>query len=168
MKEQLSVPESVQQIVNEINSAEISLGEIQIHEHPLLPSFNRFIKINKMVVDTDLPRTYIFYQQVLKDKATNKTEPSKLPNPEWMIGEEEWSFLRDEDFNKIEVPVVDEEIHEPILDNNGEPKTSMIKVNSHSYMLWLLKNNKLSFLDLLKTYLNEFVDMKREELDRLS
>lgn len=168
MKEQLSVPQSVQQIVNEINSAEISLGEIQIHEHPLLPSFDRYIKINKIVVDTDLPRTYLFYQQVLKDKTTHKTEPSKLPNPEWMIGEEEWSFLRDENFNKIEVPVVDEETHEPILGDNDEPKTSMIRVGTHPYMLWLLKNNKLGFLDLLKVYLNEFVEMKKDELDRLS
>jgi hypothetical protein len=168
MKEQLLVPQSVQDTINEINTGEISLGEIQIHEHPLLPAFDRFIKINKIVIDTELPRTYLFYQQVLKNKTTHQVEPSKLPNPEWMIGENEWSFLRDESFNKISVPVVDEQTQEPILDENGELKTSMIKVDTHAYMLWLLKNNKLGFLDLLKTYLNEFVDMKREELDRLS
>lgn len=168
MKEQLLVPQSVQDIINEINTGEINLGEIQIHEHPLLPAFDRFIRINKIVVDTELPRTYLFYQQVLKDKITYQVEPSKLPNPEWMIRENEWSFLRDENFNKISVPVIDEQTQEPILGENGEPKTSMIKVNTHAYMLWLLKNNKLGFLDLLQTYLNDFVEMKKDELDRLS
>ena len=72
MKEKLLLPEQVQQLLNEINTTDLNLGEIQISEHPLLPSFNRFIRINKLVVDTELPRTYLFYQQVLIDKETNK------------------------------------------------------------------------------------------------
>lgn len=168
MKEKLLLPEQVQQLLNEINTTDLNLGEIQISEHPLLPSFNRFIRINKMVVDTELPRTYLFYQQVLRSKETNEIEPSKLPTPEWLIGEEEWSSLRDESFNRILVPVVDDETQNPVLDEEGNPKTSIVKVNTHHYMLWLVKNNKIGFLDLLKSYLQEFVELKNNELNKLS
>lgn len=168
MKEKLLLPEQVQQLLNEINTTHLNLGEIQISEHPMLPSFNRFIRINKMVVDTELPRTYLFYQQVLRNKETNEIEPSNLPTPEWMIGEEEWSSLRDESFNRILVPVVDEETQNPVPDEEGNPKTSIVKVNTHHYMLWLVKNNKIGFLDLLKSYLQEFVELKNNELNKLS
>ncbi|MDR3024204.1 hypothetical protein [Chryseobacterium sp.] len=168
MKEKLLIPQHVQQLLTEIEATDLNLGEIQISEHPLLPSFNRFIRMNKVVVDTELPRTYLFYQQVLRDKETNEMEPSNLPTPEWMIGEEEWSSLRDENFNRIFVPVVDEETQNPVLDEEGNPKTSILKVNTHHYMLWLVKNNKVGFLDLLKSYLQEFVETKSAELNRLS
>lgn len=168
MKEKLLLPEQVQQLLNEINITDLNLGEIQISEHPLLPSFNRFIRINKLVVDTELPRTYLFYQQVLRDKETNEIEPSNLPTPEWLIGEEEWSSLRDENFDRILVSVVDEETQNPVLDEEGNPKTSIVKVNTHHYMLWLVKNNKVGFLDLLKSYLQEFVELKSNELNKLS
>ncbi|WP_312510610.1 hypothetical protein [Chryseobacterium culicis] len=168
MNEKLLIPEQVQQILSDINTTHLNLGEIQISEHPLLPSFNRFIRINKVVIDTDLPRTYLFYQQVLRNKETNAIEPSKLPTPEWLIGEDEWSSLRDENFNKIWVPIVDEETQEHILDEQGNPKTSLLKVSTHQYMLWLVKNNKIGFLDLLKSYLQEFVELKSNELNKLS
>lgn len=168
MKEKLLVPEQVQQLLNGIKATDLNLGEIQIAEHPLLPTFNRFIRINKMMVDTELPRIYLFYQQILRDKATREIEPSNLPTPEWMIGEEEWSSLRDENFDRIFVPVIDEETKKPVLDENGNPKTSIIKVNTHQYMLWLVKNNKVGFLNLLKSYLLEFVEMKSHELNKLS
>ncbi|MET3536659.1 hypothetical protein [Chryseobacterium limigenitum] len=168
MNEQIVIPTEVQQLLNEINSVTVNLAEIQISEHPLLPSFNRFITINKMVIDTDLPRTYLFYKQVLRDKITNEIEPSQLPTPEWLIGEKEWSSLRDQNFERILVPVVDTENQEPILDSDGNPKTSIVKVNTHHYMLWLLKNDKVSFLDLLKSYLQEFIEVNKNELDRLS
>lgn len=168
MQEQLIIPEQIQLLLNEIHTKDISLGEIQIDEHPLLPSFHRFIKINKMVIDTELPRTYLFYQQVLRNKETNEIEPSNLPTPEWMIGEDEWSSLRDEQFNRVQVPIVDSETLEPLLDDKGNPRTSILKVNTHLYMFWLLKNNKVGFLDLLKIYLKDFVDVKRSGLDKLS
>lgn len=168
MNEQTVIPTEVQQLLNNINSVTVNLAEIQISEHPLLPSFNRFITINKMVIDTDLPRTYLFYKQVLRDKITNEIEPSQLPTPEWLIGEKEWSSLRDQNFERILVPVVDTENQEPILDNDGNPKTSIVKVNTHNYMLWLLKNDKVSFLDLLKSYLQEFIEVNKNELDKLS
>lgn len=168
MKEKLLIPEKVQQLLNEIKTTDLNLGEIKISEHPLLPSFNRFIKINKVVVDTELPRTYLFYQQVLRDKEINEIEPSNLPTPEWLIGEEEWSSLRDENFERISIPVVDDETQNPVLDEDGYPKTSIIKVSTHHYMLGLVKNNKIGFLDLLKSYLQEFVELKSNELNKLS
>ena len=103
---------------------------------------DRYIQINKISIDLNLPRTYIWYSQVLKDLEGNVV-PSNLPTPEWLINETETSTIRDENFNKILVPVVDEETNEPILNEDGTPKTSPLFVNSHSYLLWLLKSNKV-------------------------
>ena len=73
------------------------------------------------------------------------------------MGETEKSSVRDENFNRVLVPVVDEETDRPILNEDETPKTSPLFVNSHSYLLWLLKNNKVGFLQLLSVYLTELL-----------
>jgi hypothetical protein len=42
-------------------------------------------------------------------------------------------------------------------------------VNSHSYLLWLLKNNKAGFLQLLSAYLSELLQNEefKDKLDKL-
>ena len=155
--EKLQIPTAVQELLNSINATESNLGEIKIDKHPLVSQdLERYIQINKISIDLNLPRTYIWYSQILKDSEGNIV-PSNLPTPEWLINEIETSTIRDENFNKILVPVVDEETNEPILNEDETPKTSPLFVNSHSYLLWLLKNNKVSFLQLLSTYLLELL-----------
>ena len=58
---------------------------------------------------------------------------------------------------------------ELILNEDGSPKTSPLFVNSHSYLLWLLKNNKVGFLQLLSTYLLELLQNEefKSKLDKL-
>ena len=156
--EKLQIPTTVQGLLDSINSTQLNLGEIKIDKHPLVSQdLDRYIQINKISIDLNLPRTYIWYSQVLKDSEDNIV-PSNLPTPEWMIGETETSSVRDENFNRILVPVVDEETNEHILNEDGTPKTSPLFVNSHSYLLWLLKNNKVGFLQLLSIYLQELLD----------
>ena len=155
--EKLQIPTAIQGLLDSINSTKLNLGEIKIDKHPLVSQdLERYIQINKISIDLNLPRTYIWYSQVLKDSEGNVV-PSNLPTPEWLINETETSTIRDENFNRILVPVVDEETNEPILNEDGIPKTSPLFVNSHSYLLWLLKNNKASFLQLLSTYLSELL-----------
>ena len=155
--EKLQIPTQVQALLDSINATELNLGEIKIDKHPLVAQdLDRYIQINKISIDLNLPRTYIWYSQVLKDSEGNVV-PSNLPTPEWLINETETSTIRDENFNRILVPVVDEETDEPILNEDGTPKNSPLFVNSHSYLLWLLKNNKVGFLDLLQEYLSELL-----------
>ena len=159
--EKLQIPTAVQELLDSINSTKLNLGEIKIDKHPLVSQdLERYIQINKISIDLNLPRTYIWYSQVLKDLEGNVV-PSNLPTPEWLINEIETSTIRDENFHKILVPVVDEETNEPILNEDGSPKTSPLFVNSHSYLLWLLKNNKVGFLQLISSYLLEL--LKNEE-----
>ena len=155
--EKLQIPTTVQGLLDSINATKLNLGEIKIDKHPLVAQdLDRYIQINKISIDLNLPRTYIWYSQILKDLEGNIV-PSNLPTPEWMMGEIETSSVRDENFNRIEVPVVDEETDEPILNEDGSPKTSPLFVNSHNYLLWLLKNNKVGFLQLLSVYLSELL-----------
>ena len=155
--EKLQIPTAVQELLDSINATKLNLGEIKIDKHPLVSQdLERYIQINKISIDLNLPRTYIWYSQVLKDLEGNVV-PSNLPTPEWMMSEIETSSVRDENFNRVLVPVVDKETNEPILNEDGTPKTSPLLVNSHSYLLWLLKNNKVSFLNLLTTYLQELL-----------
>ena len=155
--EKLQIPTAVQELLDSINATKLNLGEIKIDKHPLVSQdLDRYIQINKISIDLNLPRTYIWYSQVLKD-ADGNIVPSNLPTPEWMMNETETSSIRDENFNRILVPVVDEETNEPILNEDGTPKTSPLFVNSHNYLLWLLNNNKVGFLQLLSTYLLELL-----------
>ena len=64
---------------------------------------------------------------------------------------------------------VNEETNEPVLNEDGTPKTSPLLVNSHSYLLWLLNNNKVGFLQLLSTYLLELLQNEdfKYKLDKL-
>ena len=167
--EKLQIPTAVQELLDSINATKLNLGEIKIDKHPLVSQdLDRYIQINKISIDLNLPRTYIWYSQVLKDLEGNVV-PSNLPTPEWLINETETSTIRDENFNRILVPVVDEETNEPILNEDGSPKTSPLFVNSHSYLLWLLKSNKVGFLDLLQTYLSELLQNQefKSKLDKL-
>ena len=167
--EKLQIPTEIQGLLNSINSTKLNLGEIKIEKHPLVSqNLDRYIQINKISIDLNLPRTYIWYSQVLKDLEGNVV-PSNLPTPEWLINETETSTIRDENFNRILVPVVDEETNEPVLNEDGTPKTSPLFVNSHNYLLWLLNNNKAGFLQLLSTYLLELLQNEefKSKLDKL-
>ena len=169
MMEKLQIPTEVQALLDSINAIKLNLGEIKIDKHPLVSQdLDRYIQINKISIDLNLPRTYIWYSQVLKNSEGNVV-PSNLPTPEWVMSEIETSSVRDEDFNRIEVPVVDEETNEPILNEDGTPKTSPLFVNSHNYLLWLLKNNKAGFLQLLSAYLMELLQNEefKSKLDKL-
>ena len=167
--EKLQIPQQVQGLLDSINSTKLDLGEIKIDKHPLVSqNLERYIQINKISIDLNLPRTYIWYSQILKDLEGNVV-PSNLPTPEWLINETETSTIRDENFNRILVPVVDSETNEPVLNEEGTPKTSPLFVNSHNYLLWLLKSNKVGFLDLLSTYLLELLQNEefKSKLDKL-
>ena len=166
----LQIPTQVQALLDSINATKLNLGEIKIDKHPLVAQdLDRYIQINKISIDLNLPRTYIWYSQVLKDSEGNIVT-SNLPTPEWMLSEIETSSVRDENFNRVLVPVVDEETDRPILNDDGTPKTSPLFVNSHSYLLWLLKNNKVGFLQLLSIYLVELLQNEefKSKLDKLS
>lgn len=167
--EKLQIPTAVQELLDSINSTKLNLGEIKIDKHPLVSQdLDRYIQINKISIDLNLPRTYIWYSQILKDSEGN-IAPSNLPTPEWLINETETSSLRDESFERIEVPVINEETNEPILNEDGTPKMSPLFVNSHNYLLWLLKSNKVGFLQLLSAYLSELLQNKefKSKLDKL-
>ena len=167
--EKLQIPTAVQELLDSINATKLNLGEIKIDKHPLVSQdLDRYIQINKISIDLNLPRTYIWYSQVLKDSEGNVV-PSNLPTPEWMMSETETSSVRDENFQRILVPVVNEETNELILNEDGSPKTSPLFVNSHQYLLWLLKNNKVGFLQLLSSYLSELLQNHefKSKLDNL-
>ena len=170
MDKHLNIPTEIQELLNSINSTKLDLGEVKIDKHPLVSQdLDRYIQINKISIDLTLPRTYIWYSQVLKDSEGNVV-PSNLPTPEWMMGETETSSVRDANFQRILVPVVDSETNEIIFNEDGTPKTSPLFVNSHSYLLWLLKNNKVGFLQLLSTYLLELLQNEefKSKLNKLT
>ena len=60
--EKLQIPTQVQELLNSINATKLNLGEIKIDKHPLVSQdLDRYIQINKISIDLNLPRTYIRY-----------------------------------------------------------------------------------------------------------
>lgn len=159
MNKHLIISENIQEYLNNIEETALNLGELTLHPHPVLSQFSRSIR----VLDIDAKSQHQFisfrYEQVLKDKETGEEVKISLPTPEWIIYKETWSYLLDDSGSLIELP-----LKEP---QDGQVSGN-VKVPSYKYMLWLLKNNKTGFLALLAYYLQQFVKMHKDQLDKLS
>ncbi|MBL1221717.1 hypothetical protein JET18_12775 [Chryseobacterium sp. L7] len=159
MNQHLIIPENIKEILNSIENTSLNLAELPLQAHPKLPQFERSIRV--LDIDAKSKQQFISfsYEQVLKDNETGEEINIALPAPQWVIYRETWSYLRDNSGESIELPLT-------------EPVDSMVsdkvKVPSYQYMLWLLKNNKVGFTELLASYLSEFVKTHKEELDKLS
>lgn len=159
MNKHLIIPENIKEVLNSIENTPLHLAELPLQAHPRLPQFERHIRVLDIDAKSKLQFICLRYEQVLKDMETGEEVNIPLPTPEWLIYKETWSYLRDGDNHLIELPIA-----EPENDMN----TDLVKVPSYQYMLWLLKNNKAGFTELLASYLDEFVEKHKENLDALS
>ena len=159
MNEQLNISTQVQTLINDIENVELNLAELPLSEHPKLPQFNRSIRV--LDIDAKSKQQFISfnYEQVLRDKETGEEINISLSAPEWVIYKETWSYLRDDYNNPVKMP---------LLEPTNDMAAGKVKVPSYQYMLWLLKNSKVGFTELLASYLDEFVKTHKEELDKLS
>lgn len=158
MNEHLKIPIQLQTLINNIENVELSLAELPLPEHPKLPQFNRSIRVLDIDAKSKQEFVSFIFEQVLKDKETGEEINISLPAPEWVVYRETWSYLRDEQNKTIELPV-------------KEPSETLVKdavkVSSFKYMIWLMKNNKMGFLQLIQGYLASFIESKIEELNKL-
>lgn len=183
MSEKLYIPAALQLIFDEIEAIELNLGEVPIEPHPMISvTHERFLRIYKIIPDLEeIPRTDVYYCQVLKT-ANGEIIPSNLPNPEWTIHSTEYSTFRNAQNQRVMLPVLvskmksvivdegletehevdvldlDENGHEQFifkLDIGGAQVTKAKELNSHKYLVWLVKNNKAGLVDLLSGYLEE-------------
>ncbi|WP_419869165.1 hypothetical protein [Chryseobacterium sp. CT-SW4] len=159
MNNHLNITSEIQTLISQIENIGSNLAELPLSEHPKLPQFDRFIRV--LDIDAKSKQEFInfTYEQILRDKVSGEEFKISLPTPEWVIYKDTWSYLRDENNNPVEA----------LLANpTDQESTGYVKVPTYRYMLWLLKNHKIAFLDLLTSYLQEFVEIKKEELDQLS
>ncbi|MGG1920270.1 hypothetical protein [Chryseobacterium cucumeris] len=159
MNEHLIIPENIKEILNNVENISLSLAELPLQEHPKLPQFQRSIRVLDIDAKSEQQFISFRYKQILKDKETGEDINISLPSPEWVIYKDTWSYLRDSSNNPVELPLA-----EP----TEEVRTDKVKIQSYKYMLWLLKNNKTGFTELLASYLDEFVKDHKDQLDKLS
>lgn len=156
MNEHLNIPSEIQSIINEINNIDLNFVELPLQEHPKLPQFNRSIKVLNIEAKSEQQFLVFVYEQVLRDKETGEEINIKLPAPEWVIYKETWSYLRGTNNLPIELTLKDD-----------KSKKDLVKVPSYKYMIWLMKNNKAGFLQLIESYLDSFIKAKQNELDQI-
>jgi len=159
MNNHLNISSDIQQLLNTISNINLNFIELSLHDHPQLPQFRRSIRV--LNIDANSKQEFInfTYEQVLRDKDSGMEINIALPTPEWIVHKNTWSYLRDQENGFMEA-----DLKEP-LEGIASGK---IKVPSYKYMLWLLQNNSTGFLTLLETYLNDFIDVKKYDLDTLS
>ena len=157
MNEHLDIPTPVLLMLNSVLKTELHLAELPLPDHPKLSMFNRFIRVND--IDAKSKQSYVVfgYQQVLKDKETGEEVNLTLPNPDWVIYKDTWSYLRGTDNQPLTAPY-----KEDITEGDNQ-----IKVPSYLYMLWLMKNNKAGLLQLIQSYLSYFVRVNIDDLNKL-
>lgn len=158
MNEHLNIPIDIQNIINEIIKVDLNFVELPLPEHPSLSYFNRFIRVIDIDMKSSNQFMYFNYKQIIKDKNTGKELSISLPTPEWVIYKETWSFLRDDQNKLIELP---------LIQPNGLNQKDYVKVPSYKYMMWLMKNNKSRFLQIVETCLDAFIKEKQAELDQV-
>lgn len=155
MNQHLIIPAAIKSILNDIENMHLYLAELPMPEHPKYSNYNRTIR----VIDIDAKSKNEFlqftYEQVLKDKETGEVDLNiKLPTPQWVVYKDTWSYFRDEKNVAIQVPTKED-----------NAITERIIVPTYKYMIWLMANDKASFLDLIKGYLADFSTAKIEELN---
>lgn len=170
--EKLHIPQQLQGIVDEINNIALDLGEVNIEPHPMISTtHSRALRIVKIIPNLEVPRTDVYFIQVLKD-AEGIEIPSNLPRPEWTIHSDETSSLRDENKQRIMLPVLTDEAQQnefvPKLDAEGNQVLSPLLFNSHKYLVWVLKNNRSGLIELLQGYLQEKLFMEPDFLAKLN
>lgn len=188
------ITQEQQDLINAIESTPINLGEVEIHNHPLvLIPHTRSLRIIQMIVnlkDTMYPITSIDYCQVLRDLEGNII-PNNLPSPQWTIYPDETSTIRDQQNERMMFPtertimetvIVDEgleterEEEHYVLDEEGNKTWELTEdsepyfIGSHKYLLFLQHNNLVGLMDLLENYMQEKVTIEpefRKQLDSL-
>lgn len=156
----LQIPAELQAVLDQIENTPLHLAEMAISEHPKLPNFNRKIRVYDIEAKSRQQLVVFQYAQILIDKETGEESELKLPTPDWVVYADTWSYMRNQDGQVISLP-----IKEGIEDTDGVD--TKIRVPSYKYMLWLMKNNQAGFLQLIQGYLNDFVNNKLEELNKL-
>ena len=165
MENYIFTPE-VEARLQEINSTPYYWASIDLPEHEDLPNFNRKLVVSgfnspDLEVNQD-ERFFITVKQIFINKETGKI--FKVFNaPQWEIYAHTWSYLRNEQFQVIEVD-------KQIFDENNElisTEKSKIQVSTIKYLKWLLLNRKAHLVDLFNLYLSDFAAAKIEELNKL-
>ncbi len=166
MAEKLVIPEPYQLLLIDIQNIHYYWASINLPEHEDLPNFNRKLVVSgfnspDLEVNQD-ERFFITVKQIFINKETGKI--FKIFNaPQWEIYAHTWSYLRNEQFQVIEVD-------KQIFDENNElisTEKSKIQVSTIKYLKWLLLNRKAHLVDLFNLYLSDFAAAKIEELNKL-
>lgn len=152
--------------LQEINSTPYYWASINLPEHADLPNFNRKLVVSgfnspDLEVNND-ERFFITVKQIFINKDTGKI--FKIFNaPQWEIFAHTWSYLRNEQFQVIEVD-------KQIFDENNElisTEKSKIQVSTIKYLKWLLLNKRAHLVDLFNLYMGDFANAKLDELNKL-
>ena len=152
--------------LQEINSTPYYWASINLPEHADLPNFNRKLVVSGFnspdLESNQDERFFITVKQIFINKETGKI--FKVFNaPQWEIYAHTWSYLRNEQFQVIEVD-------KQIFDENNElisTEISKIQVSTIKYLKWLLLNRKAHLVDLFNLYMGDFANAKLEELNKL-
>ena len=153
--------------LQEINSTPYYWASINLPEHEDLPNFNRKLVVSgfnspDLEVNND-ERFFITVKQIFINKETGNI--FKIFNaPQWEIYAHTWSYLRNEQFQVIEVDkqILDDETGEVL-----STEKSKIQVSTIKYLKWLLLNRKAHLVDLFNLHLSDFAAAKIEELNKL-
>lgn len=164
--ENLILTPAIEARLQEINNTPYYWSSINLPEHEDLPNFNRKLVVSgfnspDLEVNQD-ERFFITVKQIFINKETGKI--FKVFNaPQWEIYAHTWSYLRNEQFQVIEVD-------KQIFDENNElisTEKSKIQVSTIKYLKWLLLNRKAHLVDLFNLYMGDFANAKLEELNKL-
>lgn len=157
LNQHLQIPPQVQAVLDEINSIPLYYAEVKMDVHPKFPQYDRFLRVEDFEGKSSKEFVFMKYKQILRDKETGEEIPYiMLPNPEWVVYVDTWSYFRTADGQPLELPLIEPTENETM---------GKVRVPSYRYMLWLMKNHNARFLELIEGYAVDFIRAKINELN---
>lgn len=165
------IPSHLVGLIQDIEGTDMFLSKFQLPDSKLFPNYNRYLVVTGINVNLDNKYITLPYYQLGIEKDSGVTIKLPLGNPAFTIDDSSWSYLRD---NKMSLLKGKKQKLEELTDNAGNPtggykiigeEEEPIKVDTISYMLWMLANKKVHFSDLIGMYSKEFYAMNSEKLN---
>lgn len=160
------IPKRVQELLKAIENVPYYWAMIGLEDLPELPQFSRTLVVSGFncpdLEEMNDERIEITIKQIFTDKETGKRWRA-FNQPVWTVYAHNWSYLRGEDYQEIEVD-------EQTLGEDGEiisTEKVKLKVSSIKFMKLLLMHRKAHLVDLFNLYLQEFAKEKAEELKKI-
>lgn len=145
------IPAPIKGLITQINATKPNFAVLDLPADPKFPTFTRTLTVNDMLAYSDTKEILFFFKIEFKNEKGEIMPIDTSTIGDWKVRSEDISDLVGADGKAI---MVDEQMIDGIdgIETIISTIKAPIKVNTFSYMTWLLKNKKADLHSLISSY----------------